>query len=144
MNEVNKELWALIDEFRGKRERFDLPEVIRVAKQREIKIDYSILRSLSRSLPNDEEYFFPERVPNFISSVLKDFHPRAVLDPWANTGSLLSPIVDFIKPVRALGITPVKSALEIAQLLSKDENITWKQGDPFNIIEDINEVAPIK
>jgi SAM-dependent methyltransferase len=127
-----------MDELRGSKYRFDIVEVIQTAKQRGIKVDYSVLRSLSHSWHDIGEYFISQNVIDFITSLLENFSPKAVLDSWCNTGSLLSPLVRYFKSEKSIGITPNLSSLKIAPLLASDENILWNLGDPFSILDDIN------
>ncbi len=119
----------LIDEFAE--DKMDLLKFIQAAKERGINIDYASLQILSRSHSNIENYLVPESIPNFIISILKDIHPRKIYDPWANIGSLLSPLVNRFKPKEgALGINPDEPSYKITQLLSKNKNIEWLLTDP--------------
>jgi len=129
MSEVNKELLALMGEF--PEDKFDLLKFIQTAKERGIHVDYSALRMLSRSYPKLAEYLFPEIILDFIVALLKDFHPRKIYDPWATTGSLLSVLVESFKPNEgAIGIIQDEFNHEIAEYLTKSQNITWQLADP--------------
>ncbi len=112
MSTANSEIWKLMDELRGSKYGFDIVEIIQTAKQRGIKVDYSVLRSLSHSQRDIGEYFLPENTTNFITSLLEDFTPKVILDAWCNTGSLLSPLVEFFNPEKSVGITPNQSSLD--------------------------------
>lgn len=138
MSTVNSEIWNLMNELRNSKYGFDLLEIIKIAKQRGIKIDYSILRSLSYSHRAIGEYFLSENITSFITSLLEDFSPKVILDTWCNTGSLLSPLTEFFNPEKSIGITRNQSSLKIAQLLASQDNIIWNLGDPFSIIDSIS------
>lgn len=138
MSTVNIELWKLMDEIRGSSYRLDITEIIQMAKQRGIKVDYPTLRHLSHTWRDIGEYFLPENITDFIISLLEDLTPKFILDTWCDTGSLLSPLVEFFNPKKSVGITPNQSSCKIAQLLASREDVVWNLGDPFRVIDNIS------
>ncbi len=116
-----------------------LMELILPAAEIDTSFDYADLRELSHFYPEVKEGLFPEIISNFIVSLLKDFRPVKIYDPWVKTGSLLSILVEKLQPSEgAVGVTYDGLDHLIATNFTKNQNITWQKGDLDDYLDDDN------
>jgi len=134
MSKINKDLQSLMDKF--PEHKFDLVKFVQAAKKSGDNLNYDTLRTLSSLYPKLSDELFPEVVVDFIASLLHDFHPKKIYDPWVKTGSLLSAIVEKFKPSEgALGTIREQGDVdyETVKYLTEEQNITWQLFNPDEI-----------
>jgi hypothetical protein len=73
---------------------------------------------------------------DFVSQYIGDRECSRVLDPWSGIGTLLVGLVERPNLHSGLGIAGSEYAAEVAQLMEGAQNIEWKGGDPFQLVND--------
>jgi hypothetical protein len=78
-----------------------------------------------------EVFVAPEFIPDFLCGYVRarGSRPRMVVDLWAAAGWMLPPVVDALRPARAIGILPGGRGGELVGLVDPADRITWRADD---------------
>ncbi len=119
----------------------DILSILKNAQDVGLNIDHATLQTIVKNHTGagTELFFLPEILPNFASKLLKPSDPGNILDPWGKAGAFTTPIYQNLSRGKITEINRNKEAHDIAELLGKDINAEWLNGDPLTLLDEISE-----
>ncbi len=105
---------------------------LRHARSRRIGLGREDLRVLLALAGAPEVFAAPAFIADFLCAHLRArrVRPRLIVDLWAAAGWMLPPLVDALRPARAIGILPDGRSVELAELLHPTGRIVWRTDAP--------------
>jgi hypothetical protein len=137
MSKAENTLWDIANEMR-KHRPFDPLDILQTAKSRGVSFNLKdVLQLLAARYGS--EFFCPEFIPQFINAYIRNMDITSVLDVWAGIGAMITPIINEIKPNKAIALEQNQQAYEIAQLLGHEAGIEWRLGSPLSMLDEIEQ-----
>jgi hypothetical protein len=123
---------AALHELVGPRDGgLDPAAVIREARSRRLALGRDDVRALLALAGAPDTFAVPGFITDFLAAYLRDrpARPRFVVDLWAAAGWMLPPLVEALRPARAIGVVADDRSYRLAELLAPPGRIAWRTGD---------------
>src|SRR5918992_1036906 len=103
---MQPELHELVAGVRG--EGMEPAAVLRQARSRRLALSRDDLHALFAVAGMPEVFATPGFITDFVCAYLRarSVRPRVVVDLWAAAGWMLPPLVEALRPARAIGVVP--------------------------------------
>lgn len=105
--------------------------VLHQARSRRLALSREDLRLLLALAGTPEVFATPGFITEFVCAYLRtrSVRPRLIVDLWAAAGWMLPPLVEALRPARAIGVVPDDRSATLAELLAPPGRIVWRTDD---------------
>lgn len=129
------QLWRIVDELRSTGERLDLEAVLSTAIERGGDVGWQHLNAALSVSDADPGARIPPILVEFLVQYFRGRRLARTLDPWAGAGVFLTALAETGVISSGFGISRNNEALALARLVSREHDIEWRFGDPFDVLD---------